>query len=211
LVELDIMAREIAGELTVEQAAEERKLVAARLKAEAEEKAKAEAEGSHLPVKLTQETFVAEISQSEIPVLVDFWAEWCGPCKQVSPILDELSKTFAGKIKFAKVNVDEEPVIAGQLQIQSIPTLVIFFQGQIADMIVGALPKAQLQARLQQIVEAVARFQARQNPAKPAASSNGEKVAPASTPAQAQPTNRPNLVVSPYNLPPTPPRRPRGR
>ncbi|NWJ95147.1 MAG: thioredoxin [Chloroflexi bacterium] len=196
------MARELAGEITVEQAIEERKQVAARLKAEAEAKVAAAAEAELHPIKFTQENFMTEVAQSELPVLVDFWAEWCEPCKQITPILEEFVKTFAGKLKIGKLNVDEEPDIAGQLRVQSIPTLVIFFQGQIADMIVGALPKPQLQARVQRVLEAVAQLQAQQ-PTK------GTAAPPPAAPPSRPAANRPG-GVAPSNLPPQPPRRPRG-
>jgi thioredoxin 1 len=195
MLELDILNRELAGEITLEQAAEERKQVAARLKAEADAKAeeKAAEEVAYHPIKLTHENFMTEVGQSDVPMVVDFWAEWCEPCKQIAPILEEFAKTFGGKLKIGKLNVDEEPEIAGQLQIQSIPTLVIFFQGQIADMIVGALPKVQLQARLQRVLDAVAQLQS-QAPAVPP---------PSARPAAPRPGPTP-----PYNQPP---RRPRGR
>ena len=211
LLELDIVRREVLGEITLEQATEERKLVAAKLKEEAEAKAQAEADAATKPVKLTTDNFVAEVVESDLPVLVDFWAEWCGPCKQIAPVIEELAKTFAGKVKFGKLNVDEEPAIPGQLQIQSIPTLIIFFQGQIADMIVGAVPKAQLQSRLQRVVEAVAQLKARQAGGEVAADPQASSP---TAPAQIQPRRaapRPTLAPPYGNPPQQPPRRPRGR
>jgi thioredoxin 1 len=164
LIELEVIAREMNGELTSEQAAEERNKIAIQLKAEqaAAEAAKLEKEMAvaSAPIKLTTETFVAEVMQAELPVVIDFWAEWCGPCKQIAPIIEELAREFAGKLKFGKLNTDEEPMVAQQLNIQSIPTLMVFFQGQVADMIVGAVPKPQLKQRLQRIVEAVAQLPA---------------------------------------------------
>ncbi|MEJ2367850.1 MAG: thioredoxin [Acidobacteriota bacterium] len=95
----------------------------------------------------TDASFNTDI-EAPVPVLVDFWAEWCGPCRMVGPVLEELSRDLAGKLKIVKLNVDENQGIAGAFQIQSIPTLVLFKEGQPVDGIVGAMPKAALVAKL---------------------------------------------------------------
>ena len=95
-------------------------------------------------VKLTDATFDAEVRNSDIPVLVDFWAEWCGPCKQIGPALEELSEEFAGKVKIAKVNVDENPQSPAMLGVRGIPALFMFKGGQIVSNKTGAAPKAAL-------------------------------------------------------------------
>ncbi|WP_284378266.1 thioredoxin [Amylibacter marinus] len=95
-------------------------------------------------VKVTDETFAAEVMQSDIPVLVDFWAEWCGPCKQIGPSLEELSEEFAGRVKIAKVNVDENPDTPAQLGVRGIPALFILNGGEIVSNKTGAAPKAAL-------------------------------------------------------------------
>jgi thioredoxin len=196
LLELDINQRELDGLLTKEAAALERvELVKKRKEAEALAKAEAE-KAAHAPITLTARNFVQEVRDAEVPVLIDFWAEWCQPCKQISPIVEQLAQEFAGQVKFAKVNIDDEPQIAGQLRIQSIPTLMIFFQGQVADMIVGAVGKEQLRSRLQRVVEAVAQVKAQQPPpqAAPTAPAPQAKAAP------------PLRLVRPSD--PLPPRRP---
>jgi thioredoxin 1 len=93
---------------------------------------------------LTQSSFAEEIAQSDKPVLVDFWAEWCGPCKAIAPILDEVATENADKITIAKVNVDENPDLARQFDIMSIPTLIVFKDGQPAHRFQGASGKAGL-------------------------------------------------------------------
>jgi thioredoxin 1 len=93
-------------------------------------------------------TFQAEVLGSPIPVLVDFWAEWCGPCKAIAPVLDQLATEFAGKLKIVKVNVDEAPDLAQNFGIRSIPTLLVFKGGVVADQAVGAKSKAQFAAWL---------------------------------------------------------------
>jgi len=100
-------------------------------------------------VQLTEKNFDSEVTQSTSPVLVDFWAEWCGPCKMISPILDELAQELQGKLKIAKVNVDNEGNLAAKFNIMSIPTLLVFKNGEVVDQIIGAMPKAQLLAKIQ--------------------------------------------------------------
>src|SRR5206468_4984516 len=97
-------------------------------------------------VNLTQENFAAEVLQSSTPVLVDFWAEWCGPCKMVAPILDELAEEYNGRVKIAKVNIDEQQELATQYGIRAIPTLLLFSQGQVAEQIVGMRGKREINA-----------------------------------------------------------------
>jgi len=99
-------------------------------------------------LKLDEKNFEAEVLKSSLPVLVDFWAEWCGPCKMIAPVIDQLSDELQGKMKIAKVNVDEAPELAGKFNVMSIPTLLIFKAGQPVDQIVGALPKDRLLAKL---------------------------------------------------------------
>jgi len=95
-------------------------------------------------VKVTDATFATEVTESDIPVVVDFWAEWCGPCKQIGPALEELSEEYAGKVKIAKVNVDENPNLPAQLGVRGIPALFIIKGGQIIANKTGAAPKAAL-------------------------------------------------------------------
>ncbi len=97
---------------------------------------------------LDEKNFETEVLKSHLPVLVDFWAEWCGPCKMIGPIIDQLSVELQGKMKMVKVNVDESPKLAGQFNVMSIPTLLIFKGGQPVDQIVGAMPKDKLLAKL---------------------------------------------------------------
>jgi thioredoxin 1 len=93
---------------------------------------------------VTDTSFKEEVLDSEIPVLVDFWAPWCGPCRMVAPVVDEIAEQFEGQIKVVKLNTDENPNVASQYGIRSIPTLMIFKGGQRVDMVVGAVPKTTL-------------------------------------------------------------------
>jgi len=96
-------------------------------------------------VILNEDNFESEVMQSDIPVLVDFWASWCGPCRMIAPIIDQLAEEYDGKMKFAKVNVDEQRALAGKYRVMSIPTLIIFKNGEIAEQVVGARPKSFLE------------------------------------------------------------------
>jgi thioredoxin 1 len=95
-------------------------------------------------VKVDNNNFKAEVMDSDLPTVVDFWAEWCGPCKMIGPSLEELSEEMAGKVKITKLNIDENPDLAAQFGVRSIPTLLIFKDGEPAGMQVGAKPKSAL-------------------------------------------------------------------
>jgi thioredoxin 1 len=99
-------------------------------------------------VTLTQANFSAEVLKSPVPVLVDFWAEWCGPCKMIAPVLDELATEFGDRVKIGKVNIDEHQGLATEYGIRAIPTLLIFKNGQVAEQIVGMRSKRDLKASL---------------------------------------------------------------
>ena len=103
-------------------------------------------------VAVTDETFDAEVKNSDLPVVVDFWAEWCGPCKQIGPALEELAEEMAGKVKIAKVNVDENPMSPGQMGVRGIPALFIFKDGEVVSNRAGAAPKASLQGWIEESI-----------------------------------------------------------
>lgn len=100
-------------------------------------------------VAVTDENFKQEVLDSDVPVLVDFWAPWCGPCRMVAPVVDEIAEHYAGQIKVVKVNTDENAATASQYGIRSIPTLMIFKGGQKVDVVVGAVPKSTLASTLE--------------------------------------------------------------
>ncbi len=104
-------------------------------------------------VHIDASNWKSEVLDSPIPVLVDFWAEWCGPCRAIAPILEELAAELKGKLKIAKVNVDESPDIAAQFGIRSIPTLLIFKGGAVQQQMVGAMPKSVLKDKLESFIE----------------------------------------------------------
>ena len=99
-------------------------------------------------IHVTADNWQSEVMQATVPVLVDFWAEWCGPCKMIAPMLDELATELAGKMKVAKVNVDDNQELAAQFGIRSIPTLLVLQHGEVQEQMIGAVPKASLQAKL---------------------------------------------------------------
>lgn len=105
------------------------------------------------PIAVTDATFDAQVLQSPLPVLVDFWAPWCGPCRMVSPIVEEMGRQYAGRLRVAKVNTDENPAQASRLGIQGIPTLIFFKNGREVDRIVGAAPKPMLQSRVERVLK----------------------------------------------------------
>ena len=103
-------------------------------------------------LKSTEADFQTEVLESEIPVVVDFYADWCGPCKMMSPVLEALSTELDGKVKIGKINVDENPDLASEYRVMSIPNFVLFKNGQAVDQVIGAVPKAQMMDKIQALL-----------------------------------------------------------
>jgi thioredoxin 2 len=103
------------------------------------------------PVTVTDATFAAEVERSPLPVVLDLWAAWCGPCQLIAPVLDELASEMAGRVRFAKLNVDENPATAARFNVSSIPTLLVLKAGQEIDRIVGVQSKAEIARRLERM------------------------------------------------------------
>ena len=101
------------------------------------------------PIDISDDTFQSEVIESDVPVLVDFWADWCGPCKMVAPVVKDLAAEFDGRVKIAKMDVDANPYTPTQYGVRSIPTLLIFKGGAPVDQVVGAVPKSVLKGRLE--------------------------------------------------------------
>ena len=106
------------------------------------------------PVHITDAEFQATVLDSKLPVFVDFWAEWCGPCHMIAPVVEELAEEYDGKFSFTKLDVDANPNTAMQFGIRSIPTMLLFKDGQVADQVIGAVPKAMLKSKLDKVLSA---------------------------------------------------------
>ena len=109
--------------------------------------------GMSAALQVTDSSFKQDVLESDIPVLVDFWAPWCGPCRMVAPVVDEIAQQYEGTVKVVKLNTDENPQVASQYGIRSIPTLMIFKGGQRVDMVVGAVPKTTLSNTLEKYID----------------------------------------------------------
>ena len=123
----------------------EKKLVELMKKARAQLQTVGKHDGR--PIILSDSSFSSEVSKHPLMV-VDFWAAWCGPCRMVAPVIEELAKDYAGKVVFAKLNVDENPLTSNEFEVQSIPTLLIFRNGEAVDGIIGAVPKQQIESKI---------------------------------------------------------------
>jgi thioredoxin 2 len=104
------------------------------------------------PISVTDASFTADVERSPLPVLVDAWAAWCGPCRMIAPVIDELAGEMAGRLRVAKLNVDENPATAARFSLQSIPTLILFEGGREVDRIVGVQPKSEIVRRLEPLL-----------------------------------------------------------
>ena len=104
-------------------------------------------------IEITEDNFEQEVAQSKLPVLIDLWAAWCGPCRLIAPVIEELAGTYQGKMKMSKLNVDDHPQVAGKFQVMNIPTLLLFKGGEEVDRIVGVVPKDELTRRIDKVID----------------------------------------------------------
>jgi thioredoxin 2 len=178
MAELQLLEAQMLGTMTADQVAAERK----RLKEEAEREKQAAV------VEVTTASFEQEVLKADLPVAVDFWAPWCGPCKSFAPVFAQAAREYAGKVKFCKVNTDAEVAIAQSFRIQSIPTLYFFHKGKALGAIPGAMSAAQLRTTLEQVLRAAAAAP----PEPPAAAANAQGPAPA---AGSRPSSSPTILL----------------
>jgi thioredoxin len=160
LVDLRLVKAQVEGTMKPEEVAEARlkhkkELAEAAKRAAAEEAAKS-GEGV---IALTRNNFEREVLRSQVPVVVDCWADWCGPCKQFSPIFEATAKQYVGVVKFAKLDTDAEPALAQGLGVQALPTTLMFYKGQLVNAAEGALPASQFQSWLYQTLAAVRQYE----------------------------------------------------
>lgn len=158
--DLRLLEAEMLGTMTAEQIQAERKRI--------KEQAETEAKKKELVIDVTAATFEQEVIQASLPVLVDFWAPWCGPCKAFAPVFSQAAQQYTGKVKFCKVNTDAEQSLAQALRIQSVPTLFVFYRGQALGAVPGAMSAAQLRSMIEQVLESVAPAAASAAAQKPA-------------------------------------------
>ncbi|MCM1136353.1 MAG: thioredoxin [Clostridium sp.] len=105
-----------------------------------------------MELKITENNFETEVKESSMPVLVDFYADWCGPCKMMAPLVAELAESYSGKCKVGKCNTDENPQLAGEFRVMSIPTFLLFKNGEVVDTVIGAVSKNELESRIKQVL-----------------------------------------------------------